>query len=468
MTFSSPYFWLFLLVILSFHYVVPHRWRWGLLLGSSYLFYWWQAPYLVVILLAVTFISYVGGIKIADATADRQAKLVFYGAVLLCVLLLALLKYGAAGILPWPTTLHTIVIVGVSYYTFQAIGYLADIYLGLLKPERHCGYYALSLAFFPKVLQGPIERGDELIPQLRAIKEFDYQMVRSGLLLFAWGLFQKVVIADRLGMYVDSVYNDIHSHSGVSLLLGTYGYAGQIYFDFAGYTSMALGAGRLFGVSLSPNFNQPYLATSVADFWRRWHITFSRWILDYIFKPLQLSWRDYGIIATMLALLVTFLVSGVWHGVSYGFVIWGGLHGCYMASSVLYRPLQKKIHGWLGLDGTLLLKIWQIFFTFHLVCLAWVFFRANSVADAIYLLQHLWPMQGGHAMSLLMAKGDREWYITATILLGLCLTTVFPSLRQRIEAAFNGNWRWVCYYLLVMTLFICGIFHQGAFLYGRF
>jgi len=468
MTFSSPYFWLFLISTLALHHLTPERWRWLLLLGASYLFYWWQAPYLPLVLAAITAISYLCGIGMLNTDSGFRRGSLFWGGVSSCILLLALLKYGSAGLLPGTSALQTMVTIGVSYYTFQALSYLIDIRLGLLPPEQHLGYYALSLAFFPKLLQGPIERGNDLLPQLRTGKPFDYLAVRSGLLLVAWGLFQKVVIADRLGMYVDTVYNNLHAYQGLPLLVATYGYAGQIYFDFAGYTSMAIGSARLFGINLTANFNQPYLATSIADFWRRWHISFSRWILDYIFKPLQLGWRDWGATGTALALLITFVVSGLWHGASWNFVIWGMLHGIYMACSVWYRPWQKKLHNWLGVSKKPLLKLWQIGITFQLVCLAWVFFRANSLDDALYVLQHLWPLQTEPLQGLLMIKGDRELYITTLLLGGLMTTVLFPSLKHGIHTLFTGRWRWAAYYLLVLIILVCGIFHQGAFLYGRF
>jgi len=467
-TFSSPFFWAFLIVVLIAHAGTPQRWRWLTLLASSYLFYWWQAPYLPLVLATVTAISYLCGIGMVTAVTVRIRGILFWGGVSACVLLLALLKYGAAGMLPGPAVLQTMVTLGVSYYTFQAISYLADIRLGLLLPERHLGYYALSLAFFPKVLQGPIERGGDLLPQLRVSQPFDYQAARSGLLLVAWGLFQKVVVADRLGMYVDTAYNDLASYHGLPLLMATYGYAGQIYFDFAGYTCMAIGSARLFGITLSPNFNQPYLATSLADFWRRWHISFSRWILDYIFKPLQLAWRDQGSYGTALALLITFFISGLWHGASWGFVLWGLLHGVYMACAVFYRPWQKKLHKKLGITGSPLLKLWQVVVTFHLVCLAWVFFRADTVGEALYVLQHLWPLQTEGLQGFLMIKGERELYLTALLLVGLLMAVLFPALERGIATLFTSRWRWAGYYLLVLVILVCGLFHQGAFLYGRF
>jgi len=183
------------------------------------------------------------------------------------------------------------------------------------------------------------------------------------MLLFTWGLFKKVVVADRLALYADQVYNNVHDYTGLSLIIGTYAFALQIYFDFSAYTDMARGTGRMFSINLTENFNHPYLATSIADFWRRWHISFSRWILDYIFKPLQMEWRNWGQAGTALALIVTFLVCGIWHGATWGFIFWGLLHGIYMAASIYYRPYQKRLHKWLGVEKSTWLKWWQIFVT---------------------------------------------------------------------------------------------------------
>lgn len=469
MTFTSPYFWLFLLGAVCCYYGTPSSWRWLMLLLMSYLFYWWQSPYLTLILMAITLVSYLGGIGVANAKTEQRSRAVFWGSLGVCIFMLVLLKYGTAGFLPGFSFLGAMAIVGVSYYVFQAISYLTDIRLGLLEPEKHVGYYALSLSFFPKLLQGPIERGGDILPQLHANLPFDYQAARSGLLLFAWGLFQKVVIADRLGMYVDAVYNDLQVYTGVPLILATYGFAGQIYFDFAGYTNMAIGSAKLFNITLTPNFNQPYRATSIAEFWRRWHISFSRWIFDYIFKPFQMAWRDAGAVGTSLALLITFLVSGLWHGISSGFVIWGVLHGLYMVCGVIYRPWRKKLHELFGFSNSLLLKIWQIFFTFHLVCIAWVFFRANNLSDALYLFKHLLPGEGSSIKGFLMIKGDREFYITTLLLVGLAVTPFTPSLLAiHLKKLLEGPWRWLCYTMVVIAILVLGIFHQGAFLYGRF
>ncbi len=395
MTFTSFSYFLFLpFVYLIFHLTVD-RWRWLVLLVASYGFYaTLKAPYLLAVLLVVTGISFTCGLRIAARQDEVIRKRWLWLGSIACVAVLALFKY-----LPFLATRSQslllsfnpslIISIGVSYFTFQAISYMVDIYLDIEEPEYHPGHFALYMAFFPKLLQGPIERAGDLLPQLKQPYKFDHDTVRSGMLLFARGLFKKLIVADRLALYADQVYNNVHSYSGLSLVIGTYVYALQIYFDFAGYTDMARGTGRMFGINLTENFNSPYLAISIADFWRRWHISFSRWILDYIFKPLQMEWRDKGQVGTAAAMVITFLVSGLWHGASWGFVIWGLLHGVYLAASTYYRPYQKRLHKWLGVEKKPWLKWWQVFVTFNLVCLAWVFFRANTIDDALYVLSAL-------------------------------------------------------------------------------
>jgi D-alanyl-lipoteichoic acid acyltransferase DltB (MBOAT superfamily) len=207
--------------------------------------------------------------------------------------------------------------------------------------------------------------------------------VVAGARRVVWGLFQKTVVADRLAPFVGAAFSDVRHHAGLPLLVATYLYSAQLYFDFAGYTDMALGLGRALGIRLTPNFAAPYLARSVSEFWRRWHISLSSWLLDYVFRPLQLGLRGWRTWGTPAALVITFLVSGLWHGASWTFVAWGLLHGLYLAASVLYRPVQRRLHRALGLDGSPVLAVAQIAVTFHLVCLGWIFFRAGSLRDAL-------------------------------------------------------------------------------------
>ena len=398
MPFNSLKYVLFLPIVYTVYYFVGERARWFVLLAASLMFYAaLNAPYLLVVLVLVAMTTYAFGIWLDRAESANAKRALLWGGVAANVVILGVMKYLPSlsenmkvllAILSLNTQIQPIkafVAIGVSYYVFQAISYLFDIYLEIEKPERHFGYFALYLAFFPKLLQGPIERASDLLPQLKTKYEFNYDNIRFGILLLTWGLFKKVVIADRLGLYVDHVYNNVYSFSGMPLLLATYAYAFQIYMDFSGYTDMALGSARLFNINLTQNFNSPYLATSIADFWRRWHISFSRWILDYIFKPLQMQWRNWKNWGTATALVVAFIISGIWHGASWGFVVWGGLHGIYMACSVFYKPYQKKLHKALGLEKTRLLNYLQIFVTFNLVCFAWIFFRSKDIKEAFYV-----------------------------------------------------------------------------------
>jgi alginate O-acetyltransferase complex protein AlgI len=466
MPFNSLKYFLFLPVVYLVFYFVGERARWCVLLAASLLFYAaLNVPYLLVVLILVAMTTYAFGIWLDDAESAKAKRALLWGGIATNVLILVVMKY-----LPFLSenlqTLSTIlsldaqiqpikafVAIGVSYYVFQAISYLLDIYLEIEKPERHFGYFALYLSFFPKLLQGPIERAGDLIPQLKTKYEFNYDNMRFGMLLFTWGLFKKVVIADRLGLYVDAVYKDVHAFTGLPLLLATYAYAFQIYMDFSGYTDMALGSARLFNINLTQNFNGPYLATSVADFWRRWHITFSRWILDYIFKPLQMQWRNWKNWGTATALIVAFIISGIWHGASWGFVIWGALHGLYMACSVFYKPYQKKLHKVLGIEKTRFLKVWQIFVTFNLVSFAWVFFRSSNIADAIYVISNMLNGVKGIRSGFLLSQGRWNLFVIALSIIVVAIYS-FLQTQDLLIGFWKSNFiaRWTTYISLVIII----------------
>lgn len=380
---SLPYF-VFLPAVLLACTLAGDRLRWPVLLAASLGFYAaLGAPHLLVALALVAAVTWACGRAVAAAPAGPRRSRTFWAGVAFDVAVLAVLKY-VPPLSGRPTLWLS---VGVSFYVFQAISYLADVHLGLLEPEAHFGWLFLSLAFFPKLLQGPIERSGALLPQLKAPWRFDYGTGREALMLCVRGLVKKVVIADRMAAFVDAAYADPSGQAGTTLLLATYAYAFQLLFDFSGYTDMALGSARLLGIGLTQNFQAPYSATSIANFWRRWHISFSRWILDYLFTPLLLRWRSVGTAGTAAALLVTFGASGVWHGATWGFVVWGLLHGTYLAASLYWKPYQQRIHGALGLKGTRVLAAWQTIATFHLVCLAWVFFRTPTMHDALAVLR---------------------------------------------------------------------------------
>ena len=490
MPFNSLKYFLFLPAVYLLFYFVGERARWCVLLAVSLLFYAaLHVPYLLAVLVLVTLTTYGFGIWIGRAGSPKAKRTLLWSGIAANVLILVAMKYlpflsenlqSLSSLLSLDLRIQPVrafVAIGVSYYVFQAMSYLFDISLEIETPERHFGYFALYLSFFPKLLQGPIERAGDLFPQLKARYVFNYDNMRFGMLLFTWGLYKKIVIADRLGIYVDQVYGDVHAFNGLSLLLATYSYAFQIYMDFSGYTDMALGSALLFNINLTQNFNSPYLATSVADFWRRWHITFSRWILDYIFKPLQMQWRDWKNWGTAAALVVTFLVSGLWHGASWGFVAWGGLHGLYMASSVFYRPYQKKLHKALRVEKARTLKAWQVFVTFNLVSFAWIFFRANNLADAWYVATCLPSISGNyfgaHNFGFLAVANHKlladvkEMSKLLIPLFSLIFMSYFYPLASIIPRT-NKMMRWCYYYMLFLVIYILGYFTDASFIYTRF
>lgn len=405
MTFSSLPFFLFSLLVVIVYAVSVARYRWMILLVASWFFYGCLLePHLLAILAIVTGVSYYCGVLIADSACPSKGRKLLYLGICSNVALLVAVKYlpvllhefqGFSGLFPTTTQAmfnSPIITIGVSYYVFQGISYLVDVYYETLVPERHLGKFALFMSFFPKILQGPIERGGMLLPQLQTLKDFNVQNVRIGLNLFLWGLFKKVVIADRIAAFIDPFFSHPHDYSPLSLLVAVYLFAFQIYYDFSGYTDMALGIARCFNICLTQNFNAPYASTSIAEFWRRWHISFSSWILDYIFKPLQMRWRDVKVWGTPLALMVAFLISGIWHGAGLNYVIWGGLHGVYLCTNVLLGKRKQKMYKRLGWEKSHLLVLWKRIITFHLVCLAWIFFRFPTVSDALYVVTSI-PMK---------------------------------------------------------------------------
>ena len=477
MTFTSPMFFLFLSAVLLLFCSVTIRIRWLVLLIASYGFYAsFQSPSLLLTLALVSLIGYGGGLWIGGSQTRISRGAILGLCTLACLGLLFFTKYiPHLPLIRHYGLLGTLISIGVSYYTFQAISYLIDVYLGAQEPERHFGYFALYMAFFPKLLQGPIERAQHLLPQLRTPYRFDHDSVRAGILLFVEGLLLKCVIADRLALYVNSVYDNVHSHAGLTLALATYCYAVQIYCDFSGYTHMARGTARLFNIDLVENFNHPYVATSVADFWRRWHISFSRWILDYIFKPLQLRWRAWGTVGTAMALVITFLASGIWHGVSWGFVTWGLLHGIYLASSVFYRPYQKTLHAAIGVGKTAWYRALQVFCTFNLVSFAWIFFRANSLGDALYVVKHLTTPSGW-----MPTESVRQFLSTQVLLdqgthnivpLSLMLVVLLSGTREWLATVQQrpAYVRWPVYLALSYTTMMFGVWSTGPrFVYFAF
>ncbi len=467
MSFVSLEFLIFFAVVSILYFVIPYRWRWVFLLIASYIFYaYWNAWYIFLIIFS-TFVDYFAARSI-DATpqenkARRRLLLGISLAVNLGVLFLfkyfnffsesSVLFFEAIGLSYSPTTLNLILPVGISFYTFQSMSYTIDVYRGEIKPEKHAGIFATFIAFFPQLVAGPIERAENMLPQFREKFDFDYDRIVNGLRLILWGLFKKVVIADRVAIYVNAVYNNVEAYQGLPLIFATVFFAFQVYCDFSGYSDIAIGTAQIMGFRLMQNFRQPYLSTSVRDFWRRWHISLSTWFRDYVYIPL--GGNRVSLVRNLINLLVVFVLSGLWHGASWTFVIWGALHGFYIVvETVLSRFLPK------GAKLPRLVTVLQVVFTFVLVCFAWLFFRANSLADAGYVTSNLLNITDTSFKTIsapfksgLFAAGTE--FIITWILLGLLMLAEWLDIRSNLITVLASKpvyLRWAVYYILIAAI----------------
>ena len=376
---------------------MPAKMRPMVLLAASYLFYAWWEPWFALVLIYCTVLSWGAGKWLSGVEKGRR-KQILAGAVALNLLPLLFFKYFnffneslASGFFMAGWTypdwrLDILLPVGVSFYTFQAVSYCADVYEGRIAAESNKMTFALYLSFFPQLISGPIERGASLLPQLKNKSYFDSALFVSGVQLFLWGVFKKIVIADRLGMYVDMVFGAPEAMYGKTAIIGMWMFSLQIYCDFSAYMNMAIGIGRMFGIELSRNFDSPYMARSVGEFWRRWHITLTSWFRDYVYIPLG----GNRVSARHLAgnIMVVFLLSGLWHGAAWTFVFWGGLHGVFYLAGRFTAARRRQLRSRLLGKGAVS-AVWQVLVTFQLVSVAWVFFRAKTIEDAFILIRNM-------------------------------------------------------------------------------
>ncbi|MDR1324440.1 MAG: MBOAT family protein [Treponema sp.] len=399
MNFNSWQFLLFFPVVTVLYWVLEARGHSAslatlvkqafLLMVSLFFYACWNPAYLALIVFSVL-ITWVSGCCM-EGKALRYKRLILAGSLTLNLAVLFFFKYynffadslslvSGGAVLP---SFNVLLPVGISFYTFQALGYSIDVYRGTVQAERNLITYALFVTFFPQLVAGPIERTGNLLPQFKADHGFDYDRVTSGLKLAAWGMFKKIVVADRVALYVNAVYGEPTVYPAASLALATFFFAFQIYCDFSGYSDIAMGCARVLGFKLMSNFRQPYFAHSIADFWRRWHISLSSWLRDYIYIPLGGNRR--GIPRQAFNLLITFLLSGLWHGAAWHFVAWGALHGVFQLAGRATNGVRSRIWRTLGIANSLLIRAVAVCVTFALVCVAWVFFRANTIGDALLI-----------------------------------------------------------------------------------
>ena len=402
MSFDSPAYLLFLPVVVILHWLIPSRYRWMVLLLGSYVFYaGWNAS-LSLLILFVTGCTYFAGLLMEHTEAIHLRRSVLIGAIAACLCLLFYFKYfdlfgqTAAMILGGEWNAANIILpVGISFYTFQAISYVIDVYRRDISAEKHFGYYALFISFFPQLVAGPIERASDLLSQLRRERLFSRSDMIAGVRLLVSGFFRKIVIADLIAPYVNVVYAAEYP-DGSAVLAATLLFAVQIYCDFSGYSEIAMGSARLLGIRLMRNFDRPYGAANIRDFWHRWHISLTRWFTDYVYIPMGGSRR--GLARQLLATTVVFALCGLWHGASWSFVIWGLMHACFLNLYTLRsRLIPKKT-----------LRLAEKMLTIAAVCFSWLFFRAGDMSRVTILLQRLfsvWDITAG--MQLIMSVSLR-------------------------------------------------------------
>ncbi len=479
MLFNSLQFIFFFPMVVALYFVLKPKYRWVLLLLASYYFYMcWNYKY-VVLIVTSTIIDYFAGIMLHRSRKEGFRRLFLLLSLGTNLGLLFFFKYfnffsdsinvifNKLNIFYETPTYNYLLPVGISFYTFQTLSYTIDIYRRQREPEYHLGRFALFVSFFPQLVAGPIERSVNLLPQFREKFTFEYERVKTGILLMSWGFFKKVVIADRLSEYVNLVYNNATEYSGIQQALATLFFSFQIYCDFSGYSDIAIGSALIMGYKLMTNFRRPYLAQNIGEFWHRWHISLSTWFRDYVYIPLGGSrvakWR------WQVNLFLTFVVSGLWHGANWTFVIWGGLHGFYLVFAIWINRISEVVNASLRLDrAPAVHKILRIIKTFILVYFAWIFFRANSLGDAIVVIRNMFHFEPGTVINLFENKVDLAIALGGILFLGIVeILEEQIGLYERLKTLIRPV-KWVLLVGLILMIVVLGKWEEVDFLYFQF
>lgn len=497
MLFNSIHFLIFFPIVLLLFLIVPKKLRCPVLLIASYYFYMSWNPIYALLIFFSTFSTYIAGIVVAKGQEKGNKKLKVTAVAVTIVINLGILflykyfNFAIDSINQVLSALNVEIInnpfdlllpVGISFYTFQALGYIIDVYRGTTTAEKSLLKYALFVSFFPQLVAGPIERSGNLLEQIRTIdkkKLFSYRRITNGLIVMLWGFFMKMVIADRIANVANYAFDNYWNLDSFALVMGTIAFAIQIYCDFASYSIIAIGAAQVMGFELMENFNVPYCATSIKDFWSRWHISLSTFFKDYLYFPLGGSRKGKG--RTYLNLMIVFLVSGLWHGANWTFVIWGAIHGIYQIVGRMTSPARNKIYDKLGVDRKAFsFKFFQIVTTFTLVCLAWIFFRAESIGEAfgyisrIFTQADIWSVFNGSIYSIGLDRPEMNIAILSVVVLFLVdMQRYRHGLRidQALEKE-NLVFRWLVISGLLAAVIIFGAygpsFNAQDFIYFQF
>lgn len=483
MLFNSIDYLLFFPIVVLIYYLIPHQKRWILLLVASYYFYMsWKAEYIVLIIIS-TIADYYLAIKIYNEIRNKPRKIYLSISLIVNLGILIGFKYfnfisenlnvilngfQLQTSIPY---LDFLLPVGISFYTFQTLSYTIDIYNGKIKPERHLGKFAVFVSFFPQLVAGPIERAKQLLPQFNNVQYLNNENIVNGLRRILWGLFKKVVIADRVAVIVNHIYNDPSQQNGLTLLIASYLFAFQIYCDFSGYSDIAIGSAKILGIKLMENFNVPYFAKSISEFWSRWHISLSTWFRDYLYIPL--GGNRVSNSKRYINIFIVFVVSGIWHGANWTFVIWGAIHGGLLLIEKWLKLDSRKLSQLSGIN-----KMIRVVVTFHLVVTGWVFFRVESIDQAVFILMEIISLNSWQFDIALLSPtvGNIPVVTIPKFILSLffvCLLIIFEYLfaDRKFKAIFFNSpkyLRWSVYYILILTIIIFGNHGNIEFIYFQF
>jgi len=440
MSFNSWDFLLFFPTVFFLYYALPHRLRWQLLLAASCIFYMAFIPYYIAILFATIIVDYLAGILIYRSQGIAKEFYLYCSVIVTCLILFFFKYFDFVTLnINWlsktfgmgyeANLLGIILPIGLSFHTFQSLSYVVEVYRGHQQPERHFGIYSLYVLFFPQMVAGPIERPQNMLHQFHKKINFDYEKVKSGAMLLAFGLFKKIVIADRLAEYVDLVFKSPGNYDTASIALALVFFYFQIYCDFSGYTDIARGSARMLGFELMKNFNIPFIADSLTNFWKRWHISLSTWLRDYVYEPLSMVMRYQGIFGIGLALLMTFFISGLWHGAKWTFVVWGLFNGVILLWEFLlgvYKKKKKILPIWIG-------KPLAIIRTFVLICASYIFFRSDSMSTAILIIKKLFAFPIHYEFGkILQVPMPHNYFLISTCLILLLIVVELLNEKGRL------------------------------------
>ena len=480
MLFNSLEFIVFFPIVVAAYFAINPRYRWILLLIASYYFYMcWNYKYIILIIFS-TVIDYVAARGMYAAQKKSIKQFYLFGSLISNLGLLFFFKYfnffgeNINAIFSQLNIFYNVPVydfllpVGISFYTFQTLSYTIDVYRESREPEYHFGKFALYVAFFPQLVAGPIERSSRLLPQFHQVFTFEYERIKNGIILMTWGFFKKVVIADRLSEYVNLVYNNPRDYGGFHDLIATFFFGSQIYCDFSGYSDIAIGSAMILGYDLMTNFRRPYLSTSIREFWSRWHISLSTWFRDYLYIPLGgnrvVKWRWY------YNLFITFLISGLWHGANWTFVVWGALHGIYLVLAIITFKNRELLAEKLGLTRFKgLHHFLNLSWTFILVYLAWIFFRANSISDAFLVIQNILNFETWD-LSVQLFHFTSDFYLAFALIAILIVVEVLQEKYHLVETlkVQPRFLKWILFIVVVAFIIILGKWDESDFLYFQF